>query len=975
MLAAAVKVSTEPMTPIRRLDAVASAAGMRAPVAQDRLHAALRELLPEADWIAVGWRCPDAPGMAEAGDGDAPGLLQRALDDEAGLPPDVLVESWDEGDARLVVLARCKMPPPAQRLQAWRVAARSLVESGLQAARLQARLQALEQSRRLQKALYEIADLAGGEVEMQEMLARLHGIIGSLMYAPSCYIVEYDDQRDTLRFLYFADDRDPFLTQGTREWSSDEMAGTLTLALLRHGQALRGPSRTIRQALGLPLAKEGHGSESLDWLGVPMRRGDRVCGAIVVQSYDRADCYTEEDRALLGFVAQHVQTTLDRRQAQAELERRVLERTLDLERANRELQDEVVERQRAERLQHALYRIAEMAVSSESPAQYYAKVHAAVADLLYARNFYIALLGDDRRSIEFVYSVDEAGEDRPPRLLGKGLTEYVIRTGRTLLAHRGDIDALIAEGEVHGPGKVRASSWLGVPLRLDGEVVGVIAVQSYDPAIRFSRDDERLLSFVAHNIGTGLGRQAAQERLRLAHADLERRVGERTGELERANEQLLAQIGERLRAEQRLTHQALHDALTGLPNRSCLLDSLASALERASDMDGDVRGFAVLFLDLDRFKVVNDSIGHAAGDDLLVAVARRLVSAVGDDAVVARLGGDEFAVLASCNDGIDGVHELARRLLSVIGQPLWVAGRELFPSASMGIALWHPRYRSGEELLRDADAAMYRAKNEGRDRFAVFDEAMREQAVRSLDLEADLRRAIQRREFIPYYQPIVRLEDGVVVGHEALLRWRHEKRGLLSPAAFIALGEESGLIEQVDWLLYEQVIEELARGGSDYISVNVSPRHFRSPDFARRLLGLLDDAGADPARLRLEITEVALMDDAPRTRRMLDSLRDRGVCAVLDDFGTGFSALSYLHRFPILGLKIDRSFVAGLDAEGGREESLALVRAILALSRSLGMDTVGEGIETDAQRDTLLQLGCSAGQGYLLGRPASCRRR
>ncbi|KAF1700194.1 hypothetical protein CSC68_12500 [Pseudoxanthomonas suwonensis] len=944
---------------------------MVVPAEATRLHAALRGLLPEAGWVAVGWRQDGVPGCAEAGDGGpaALGLLQRVLAGESVVAPGVEVEAWSDGDARLAVLAGGAGTIDADRLLAWRGAAQALLEAGLHAARLQARVQKLERSRSLQKALYEIADLAGGEVEMQEMLARLHGIIGTLMYAPSCYIVEYDEPRGTLRFLYFADDRDPYLAEGGREWSVEEMADTLTFALLRHGQALRGPSRRIRRALGLPEDVQAHGSESLDWLGVPMRRGERVCGAIVVQSYDRAGCYTEEDRALLGFVAQHVQTTLDRRQAQAELERRVLERTLELERANRELQEEVLERQRAERLQHALYRIAEMAVSSESLEQYYAKVHAAVDELLYARNFYIALLSEDRARIEFVYSVDEAGNHRPSRQPGRGLTEYVMRTGSTLLAHREDIDALIAAGEVQDPGQVRASSWLGVPLHLDGAVVGLIAVQSYDPQIRFSRDDERLLSFVAHNIGTGLARQAAQERLRVAHAELELRVGERTGELERANEQLLAQIGERLRAEQRLTHQALHDALTGLPNRSCLLESLAASLDRAGGGGG--HPFAVLFLDLDRFKVVNDSIGHAAGDELLVEVSRRLVSAVRPGDVVARLGGDEFAVLVACS-GHEEAREMARMLLALVGQPLWVAGRELFPSASMGIALWHPRYRRGEELLRDADAAMYRAKNEGRDRFAIFDEAMREQAMRSLDLEADMRRAIQRREFMPYYQPIVRLHDGAVIGHEALLRWRHERRGLLSPAAFIALGEESGLIEHVDWLLYEQVIGELARGGTGYISVNVSPRHFRSPDFASRLLGLLDGAGADPARLRLEITEVALMDDAPRTRRMLDALRARGVRALLDDFGTGFSALSYLHRFPILGLKIDRSFVAGLDAEGGREESLALVRAILALSRSLGMETVGEGIETMAQRDTLQELGCTAGQGYLLGRPVSC---
>lgn len=941
-----------------------------APGCLGRVHGVLAALLPGAS-LAVGWRAGEAPACIEAGAGDGEPLdvLRRVLQGEVPAAEGMLVEAWEDGDARLAVVARWPGLADAAP-EAWRLAARAMLEGALHGARLQWQVRQLEQSRRLQQALYEIADLAGAEVEMQDMLHRLHGIIGTLMYAPNCYIVEYDDQRGVLRFLYFADDNDPYLADSGREWTEQEMPNSLTFALLRHGRALRGPSPLIRRTLRIGDEAQLQGPDSLDWLGVPMCRGERVCGAIVVQSYDRANCYTEEDRALLAYVAQHVLTTLDRRQAQAELERRVLERTLELERANRELHEEVVERQRAERLQHALYRIAEMAVSSHSLEQYYAKVHAAVDDLLYARNFYIAMLSQDPGTIEFVYSVDEAGDHRPPRRLGNGLTEYVMRTRQTLLAHREDIDALIAAGQVCEHGQ-RACSWLGVPLRRDGEVVGVIAVQSYNPQIRFSNDDQRLLSFIAHNIGTGLARQAAQERLRAAHAELEQRVGERTGELERANEQLLAQIGERLRAEQRLTHQALHDALTGLPNRSCLLDCLASSIERASMGDG--QAFAVLFLDLDRFKVVNDSIGHAAGDELLVEVARRLVSAVRPDDVVARLGGDEFAVLAECADGQEGVRDLAQRLLGVVGRPLWVAGRELFPSASMGIALWHPRYRTGEELLRDADAAMYRAKQEGRDRYAIFDEAMREQAVRSLDLEADLRRAIQRRQFLPYYQPIVRLGDGEVVGHEALLRWRHEQRGLLAPAAFIALGEESGLIEQVDWLLYEQVISELARGGEGYISVNVSPRHFRSADFAGRLLGLLEAAGADPSRLRVEITEVALLDDAPRTRRLLDTLRARGVRAVLDDFGTGFSALSYLHRFPIAGLKIDRSFVAGLDAEGGREESLALVGAILALSQSLGLETVGEGVETVAQRDILLELGCTAGQGYLLGRPGARR--
>ena len=508
-----------------------------------------------------------------------------------------------------------------------------------------------------------------------------------------------------------------------------------------------------------------------------------------------------------------------------------------------------------------------------------------------------------------------------------------------------------------------------MPLRIEDEVVGVITVQSYTDEVHFSVADQRLLMYVSHHIGSGLGRQRAQERLRAAHAELEQRVRERTAELAQTNAKLVAQIGERMRAEQRLTHQALHDALTELPNRAHLLDRLKGAIEQARQSREDVP-FAVLFLDLDRFKVVNDSIGHAAGDELLMEVARRIVSSMRSGDVVARLGGDEFAILVESADGIDTVMELGRRLLDTVNQPLWVAGRELFPSASLGIAAWNARYGSGEELLRDADAAMYRAKATGRNRCVLFDEEMRDAAMQSLVMEADMRRAIKNRDFEPYFQPIVTMDDGATIGFEALLRWNHPERGVLAPAAFIALGEDSGLIEQVDWLLYEQVIERLGEGGTRYVSVNVSPRHFRSGDFAERLLALVAERGADPARLRLEITEVALLDDAPRTLRSLQVLRDAGILVLLDDFGTGYSALSYLQKFPISALKIDRSFVLGIgeDADGAAE-SMGLIRAILALAGTLGIDAIAEGVETEAQRAVLRSLGCRHGQGYLFGRP------
>ena len=843
----------------------------------------------------------------------------------------------------------------------------------LQLREAQARAESLEKSERLQQALYEIADLAGSDLEMTEMLQRIHAVVGGLMYAENFYIVLFDELRDSYRFLYFADRIDTYVAEPEREIFANESPHSLTLALLHHGEPVRGSSDDVRLQLGVKRDGE-HGPDSEDWLGVPMRRDDRVCGAIVVQSYDRPDSFGDEERALLAFVAQHILTALDRHRAREELERRVEERTHALQLSNRDLQGEIVERQRAERLQRALFRIAELSITSESLERFYTQVHDVVGELLYARNFYIALLSEDGERLEFPYSIDERDIARVTRRLGAGMTEYVISSGEPVLANRQRIAELEAQGHWRSHGSL-SHCWLGVPLYRDEAVVGAIAVQSYSSAITFSQRDQDLLTFVAHHISIGLVRKRGQDRLVAAHAELEQRVESRTRELAMANAELLEQIGERLRAEQKLTHQARHDALTGLPNRHQLLDRLATAIASArtnarhSVMGEAPRVFAVLFLDLDRFKLINDSVGHSAGDDLLIEAGRRIVATVREGDIVARLGGDEFAILI---DGIDGLHmaeAISQQILQALGQPCWIAGREVFPSASLGIALWHPRYRTGAELLRDADAAMYRAKSSGRDRWAVFDEAMREQALQILDLEADLRRAINSDGFIAHYQPIMRLSDNAVIGHEALLRWHHQSRGLLSPGDFIGVGEDNGLIEEVDWLMYARVISRLASGGEGYISINVSPRHFRTEDFAERLLRLIDVAGATPTRLRIEITEVALLDDVPRALRTLETLRAHGVMAQLDDFGTGYSALSYLHRFPIECLKIDRSFVAGLTGDS-RQESIAVVRAIQALAGALGIYTVGEGIETDEQREVLVGLGCQYGQGYLLGRPA-----
>jgi diguanylate cyclase (GGDEF)-like protein len=833
-------------------------------------------------------------------------------------------------------------------------------QSLLYTQRLQADVERLANAERLQRALFAISDIASSDHSTEEVLSGLHGIVGSLMYAENFYIVRFDPERQTIRFLYFADSHDPSLPDAEDELSPQEMSNSLTLALLRHGKPVRGPSEALRAMLGVP-RDDTLGPDSEDWMGVPIVEDNQVLGAVVVQSYDPAVRYSESDQAILGYVAQHILGALSRRDAQEELERRVEARTL-------ELRKQIHERQRSEQLQRALYRITELSLSSDSMEAFYASVHEIVGELLDARNFYIALLTEDGSQLEFPYSVDERDTRQRARTLKRGLSEYVLRTGKPLLADRSGIEDLEAAGEVQSVG-TKSVCWLGVPLMLDGRARGLITVQSYTPDYLYSPRDEELLSFVSLHIANALERRQADESLRLAYAELEQRVEHRTSELADTNRELRQQIRVREQFEHKLKHEALHDNLTGLPNRSQLLVTLRKAL--ASFHEG-AHSFAVLFLDLDRFKVVNDSVGHLVGDELLKEAAKRILACIREPDMVARLGGDEFAiVIARIHDAVEAVM-VAERVIRSLSEPMRIAGKELYTSASIGIAFAHPRYQHPEELLRDADVAMYRAKAAGRQRFALFDEGLREDALRQLELEGDLRRAVQRTEFEPWYQPIVRLSDGAVVGYEALMRWMNPERGALEPADFLGTAEETGMLSQIDWQIYDQVccdIRTLGASGA-YVTINVSPRHLRANGFSERLLALLASHDVKPSLLRLEITEGALLENPDQVQLSLGQLRAAGVQTLLDDFGTGFSSLSYLHRFPLHGLKIDRSFVAALQY-GESGGSTAIVRAIRLLADSLGLEVVAEGIESEEQRQQLRLLGLTLGQGYLFSRPTS----
>ncbi len=451
-------------------------------------------------------------------------------------------------------------------------------------------------------------------------------------------------------------------------------------------------------------------------------------------------------------------------------------------------------------------------------------------------------------------------------------------------------------------------------------------------------------------------REEAKIALARANRELEIRVRARTEELEQANA--------------RLRHDAFHDALTGLANRALFYDRLSHALER--EKRNPDAGFAVLYLDFDRFKVINDSLGHPVGDKLLQAIAARLLENVRPGDTVARLGGDEFTVLLEDLGNFSEAAEIAERLQLSFLTPFKLAQHELYISASIGLVPSSVGYNEAEEVLRDADIAMYRAKALGKARYAVFDTPMRERTLGLMALEADLRKAVEQGAFEVHYQPIVTAEAGRTTGFEALVRWQHPVHGPISPSEFIPLAEETGLVIQLDrWVLREACAQvaawqKLPGRAALTLNVNLSSQQFLRTDLVAHIEAVLEQTGLGAESLRLELTESVMMSSSAAVRDNITRLKARGIQLHIDDFGTGYSSLSYLQHLPTDTLKIDRSFI---DRLGASREGEELVRTIVLMAHNLGMKVVAEGVETEAQLELLTSLGCEYVQGYLLSKP------
>lgn len=806
-----------------------------------------------------------------------------------------------------------------------------------------------------QRVLYEITYLASSTRDRSVFLVGVHKLLASLIDAENFYLALYDPHSGKIDYPYYVDIIDVDAVESSHYEYLDPARLSLTGQVLTSGQPL------LIDAAGILAAQSEKrfycvGDRPEFWMGAPLKNAsDDVFGMLAMQVYDVSRIYSAEDRALFLVVARHVAMALDRILHREDLEQTVMRRTLELSALNDALRQEVAERERAEHLQSALFQIAELSSQPGDMAELFQTLHGIVGDLLFAQNFYIALFDDATSEVTFPYYVDERQTICPAARRGRrGLTEYVIRQRRPCLIDVGEAERLAENGEIElARESVRSYSWLGIPL-FDGDVVrGVLAVQSYTSQVCYTLRDQELLTFVSRHIDTALSRRTAAEAIHAANLKLEARVQNRTRELDHANA--------------KLQHENSHDALTGLPNRTYLQQRLNLAWSRFGSEGGHL---AVMFIDLDRFKMVNDSLGHHFGDLLLMQAAQRLRGCLRETDMLARLGGDEFSVLAP-EASLDAVIEIAERILLAFDLPFFINGHEVFSSCSIGIVSADKQYHNEPaDLLRDADAAMYRVKSAGRDSYAVFNQEVRREVSDQMEREGALRNALKRTdELLPYFQPIVSVESGELLALEALIRWHQPGGRVIAPGEFLPDVEGLRLIGRLDLYMLASIAAILARpehANWPAVHVNCSSYSMTRPDFANDVLALLALHGVSPSRICLELTEGALVAEPAIAQQTMQQLADNGMSVVLDDFGAGFSSLSYVHQYQFSGLKIDKSFILELTTS---PRSRAIVRAIVRMAESLGLSVVAEGVEDQATLDLLREIGAGQAQGYYFARP------
>ena len=882
-------------------------------------------------------------------------------------------------------------------------------------------------SEQTQDALYEISEAADTAATLIDLIGRIHAIIGRLLPARNFFVALNDDGKNELTFPYFVDEFDP--VPGPRKLDD----GTLSGEVVRTGKALllTPEDQQKRTAQGESVV----GAESIDWLGVPLKSRTRTLGALVVQSYSGDVRYTEKDKMLLEFVSSQVASAIVRKQSEQALrlsESRLEEaqRLAHLGSWNWDVSSDTLS------WSDELCRIygVDPVFHTASFADFIARIHvddrSAVLDLVTRAlgekkpvSHELRILRPDGEVRTLFDQCETLLDDRGSTIGMTGACLDVTDSKREEILERDRSEILEKVAQNKPLGEILAHIATMLETQIPGTVSSILLVSDqrlytaaapHLPADYCQALNGLLIGPKAGSCGTACctgetvitaniatdSRWDGYRDLAMPHglracwstpipSDQGQILGSfavyctrpaeprgRDLEFMRTAARLAAVAIEHHRLKDQLEHQAQHDGLTGLPNRLLLRDRLNQALVHAKRKQCTV---AVLYMDMDHFKSVNDNLGHVSGDAVLVQAADRLGSCIRKSDTLARMGGDEFIVVL--NDLTDPLHaeRAASKLMEAIRVPFLAEGRELFVSVSLGISLFPNDGTDGETLIANADSAMYRAKEMGRDNFQWFAPEMNALARERMDMQGPLRQALALGQLRLHYQPQCG-PAGEIRVVEALMRWRHPKLGLVSPTRFILHAEDSGLIVQMgEWALREacaQIAAWRRIHPSLRVAVNVSAIQFKRTDWVDTVRRALRDADLDPKALELEITESLLLQSGTETSTNLIELRALGVGIAIDDFGTGYSSLSYLHKLPVTTLKIDQSFVHQLGSEPthGSQEEAPVIRTIIALAHNFGMNVVAEGVETEAKRKILLRLGCERLQGYLFYRPLTVKQ-
>ena len=825
----------------------------------------------------------------------------------------------------------------------------------------------------IQSCLLQLADLANNTTDMATFYPKFAAVINTLFTVSNFFIVLNDDQQQLSLAYQHSTQENALLAQLNHHQWLESLTGIVFLnKKLLHCNAKQQADLAKTKHIIL------HDSLSYDWLGTPLKQGKLVIGVLALQSDSNDFTFKTREIELLQFITIHIVSAITLAQKNIRLH------TQKLQQINNRLQDEICNRQKATKFQKALLTLAEITVNTVDLKTFYSALHHCLNNLVNAKSCYIALVCDQDKNLQFPLYVNEKiifNETKERELaLAKIVLNYskpTLITTHTIFLLNDDntIDEHPFKTNYREANAPMPKAYLGVPLIIQDKIKGVLAIQHPHNANIYQKSDLALMRFIGQHIAKAIAQKTEQSRRQQNHDDLEKLVLQRTQALQKSNTALKRQIAKRSKAEERLYFSTQHDNLTKLPNRALFSKRLEQALKQLKH--NTRQQLAVLLINLDQFKIINDTLGYDAGNLFLIEISSRLKKCVTNIDDVARLEGDEFIILLDAIQNQQEIEEIATQIALEIETPFKFKDHTVYSSASIGIVNCHNRYANTNSVLRDANSAMYNAKNLGKGRYLFFDDNMRTQLLASMTLEQELRIAIKRQQFELHFQRIADLSKTQTIGFEALIRWDHPTKGFLTPDHFLPIAEELGLIVDIDLWVIQQVFQQFslwensAEFGNSLISINLSPRHLNHAKRLTELISLITDNKDNThysERLIIEFNERAFCQQKHDiSLKNVKKLKSCGIKLALDNYGAGISSMNLLSDYPFEFIKLDRTFIHSLNVS---DKNVPLIEALCRLGEQFGYRIIAEGIENKDVLAKVYAAGCEFGQGYLISRPA-----